>query len=101
MTNPLFPPYNSKDLINGKAIGYGYTFTFETDNPMALNIANADHLIEGYRYDLAFLRTTREPGTASPQVRTLYNASKSVDYLWICLDQGTQEITGSGPGDPV
>jgi len=76
----------------------GYSFTFDTADPVALNLANADFLLQGYRYDLTKLNLAPVSSQATPQVQALYHASTLVDHLWIQHDPGTDQIVGSWPG---
>jgi len=98
MTNPIHEPYNAKNLRDGIASGNGYTFTFQTANPMDLNITNMTGIGPGVRYDLTVLRTMRPASNATAAVRTLYHASTLIDHLWVQFDHGTQEIIGTWPG---
>lgn len=97
MTIP-FETYDPQAFRQGITHNHGYSFTFGTDDPAALNIVNSEHLLAGYRYDLTVLKSVPIPAQASAQVRILYHASTLVDYLWIQHDPGTNEITGSWPG---
>lgn len=94
----LFEKYDPQAFRQGIAHNHGYSFTFGTDDPGALNIANPDHLLAGYRYDLTVLKRVPMPAQASAQMQTLYHASTLVDHLWIQHDPGTNEIIGSWPG---
>jgi hypothetical protein len=78
-----------------------YTFTFATDNPLDLNIESSDFLLQGYWMNLATLRSVPRNLSASstPQIETLYHASKLVDLLWIVWDTSTNEITGTWRSD--
>lgn len=87
-----------RGMLFPRSTNHGYSFTFGTDDPGAVNIANAHHLLAGYRYDLIALKRMRMPAQVSAQVQTLYHASTLVGYLWIQHGPGTNEIIGSWPG---
>lgn len=43
----LFEKYDQQAFRQGIANNHGYSFTFGTDDPGALNVANHDHLLAG------------------------------------------------------
>ncbi|WP_017462015.1 hypothetical protein [Dyella ginsengisoli] len=97
------PRYTQQALFDAKKAGVDYTFGFGTDNPLDLNIESHNFLLQGYWMNLATLRTVRRPLAAAidttPQVETLYHASKLVDLLWIEWDTQANEITGTWRAD--
>jgi len=99
MNPSQYQRYNQQDLFDAKKAKVDYTFGFSTDNPDDLNLSSADFLAQGYWLNLDILRTAPRSLSAqmrvTPQVETLYHASKLVKLLWISWDSQANEIIGT------
>jgi hypothetical protein len=103
MNTSKHPRYTQQALFDAKKFGVDYTFGFGTNDPLDLNIEGHDFLLQGYWMNLASLCAAQRPLSAAidttPQVETLYHASKLVDLLWIEWDTQADEITGTWRAD--
>lgn len=103
MNTSKHPRYNQQDLFDAKKAKVDYTFGFGTDDHLDLNIESPDYLLQGYWMNVAALRSAPRSLTAmvkaTPQIETLYHASKLVDVLWIEWDTQANEITGTWRAD--
>jgi hypothetical protein len=97
---PKHHPYNQQALFAAKTANVFYSFGFGTGDPEDLNMVVPDlHLFNGYAMNLVALReaprTISAMLNATPQVETLYHASKLVDDLWIHWDSEDDELVGT------
>ena len=100
VASPKHHPYNQRALLAAKKANAFYSFGFGTGDPEDLNMTVPDlHLFNGYTMNLATLReaprTMTAMLTATPQIQTLYHASKFVDDLWIHWDSEVNELVGT------
>ena len=101
MNSSNHQPYDPQALFDAKVQRMDYTFTFGTDNPRDLNLDSEAYLLQGYWMNLAALRSIPRnlSATSTPQVETLYHASKLVDLLWIEWNTSINQITGTWRAD--